>query len=56
MEDNPDRSWWHGLPFVTYAINTSVSRITRKTPYEVVFGQHPKTNELHILQQQVLQN
>ena len=47
MDSNGD-SWSKGLKFVIHTINTSVSRITSKSPYEVVFGQTPRS-DFHIL-------
>ena len=35
-----------GLKFVIHTINTSVSRITSKSPYEVVFGQTNDTSDV----------
>ncbi|XP_046581445.1 KRAB-A domain-containing protein 2-like [Haliotis rubra] len=58
MEENPDRGWVQGLLRVTYAINTSTSSTTRKSPYEVVFGQPPRTDcaVLEILDEQGIQD
>ncbi|XP_070180742.1 uncharacterized protein [Littorina saxatilis] len=44
MEANEDKGWTQGLLHITYAINTSVSETTGKSPYEVVFGQPPRTH------------
>lgn len=34
--------WSKGLKFVVHAINTSTTKATGKTPYELVFGQRPR--------------
>ena len=47
--DTNGESWSKGLRFVIHTINTSVSRITSKSPYEVVFGQTPHS-DFHILE------
>ncbi|XP_070206542.1 KRAB-A domain-containing protein 2-like [Littorina saxatilis] len=44
MEANEDKGWTQGLLHITYATNTSVSETTGKSPYEVVFGQPPRTH------------
>ena len=44
LEEHPDCGWVEGIKFVTYAINTSTSMTTKKSPYEVVFGQNPRSN------------
>ena len=33
-----------GLDYVIYAMNTSYCRVTKYTPYELVFGQKPRAN------------
>ena len=40
-DDYPWASW---LPKIQYNMNTEVAGGTKKTPYEVVFGQPPRTN------------
>ena len=47
--DTNGENWSKGLKFVIHTINTSVSRITSKSPYEVVFGQTPRS-DFHILE------
>ena len=44
LEENKDCGWALGLQHVMYSMNTSVSATTEKTPYEVVFGQAPRTS------------
>ena len=44
LEENKDSGWALGLQHVTYSMNSSVSATTGKTPYEVVFGQAPRTS------------
>ena len=44
LEENEDCGWVLGLQHVMYSMNTSVSATTGKTPYEVVFGQVPRTS------------
>lgn len=44
LEENEGKGWVAGLQHVTYAMNTSVSETTGKSPYEVVFGQSPRTH------------
>ncbi|CAF3410439.1 unnamed protein product [Rotaria socialis] len=39
MQHNHTDNWSKGLGPVVYAINTSVVKITNKTPYEVIFGE-----------------
>ncbi|XP_030010460.1 KRAB-A domain-containing protein 2-like [Sphaeramia orbicularis] len=58
LEENPDKGWSEGLQHVTYAINTSVSATTGKSPYAVVFGQSPRTHcaKLEILAEQGLEH
>ena len=36
-------SWASWLPKIQYNMNTEVAGGTKKTPYEVVFGQPPRT-------------
>ena len=47
--DTNGENWSKGLKFVIHTINTSVSRITSKSPYEVWFGQTPHS-DFHILE------
>ena len=53
MEENGD-SWSEGLKHVIFSMNTSTSATTTKTPYEVVFGQPPRSYqaEMEILANQ----
>ena len=41
---NNQKGWSSGLPIVVYGMNTSVSSTTEKTPYEIVFRQHPRSS------------
>ncbi|XP_035699879.1 KRAB-A domain-containing protein 2-like [Branchiostoma floridae] len=43
LEEHPDKGWAEGLQHVTYAMNTTVSTTTGRSPYTVVFGQSPHT-------------
>ena len=38
------KGWSSGLPIVVYGMNTSGSSTTEKTPYEIVFRQHPRSS------------
>ena len=42
--DSNGENWSKGLQFVVHAINTSEFATTRKTPFEVVFGQKPRSH------------
>ncbi|XP_070204838.1 uncharacterized protein [Littorina saxatilis] len=42
--DEHGSEWTKGLKFVVHAINTSISDTTGKSPYQLVFGQPPRTN------------
>lgn len=42
---NNSLDWPSGLGTVMFAINTSIAKSTNKTPFEVVFGQHPRTED-----------
>jgi hypothetical protein len=42
---NNSIDWPSGLVTVMFAINTSIAKSTNKTPFEVVFGQHPRTED-----------
>lgn len=44
MEDHSSNHWSLGLATVIYAINTRTTHTTKKTPYQLVFGQNPRTN------------
>lgn len=44
MEDHESTHWSLGLPSVIFRINTRTTHTTRKTPYQLVFGQNPRTN------------
>jgi hypothetical protein len=48
IQDNQKR-WSSGLPLVVYGMNTSVSSTTKTTPYEIVFGQHPRSSTAAVL-------
>ena len=37
--------WPSSLDPVMYAINTSIAKSINKTPFEIVFGQHPRTED-----------
>ncbi|CAG8625457.1 8383_t:CDS:2 [Paraglomus occultum] len=50
MESNKTLKWSNGLSTVTYTINTSVSRVTNTTPYELVFSQKVCT-DLNLVKQ-----
>ncbi|KAK7097700.1 hypothetical protein V1264_004638 [Littorina saxatilis] len=54
LEANEEKGWVAGLPHIVYAINTSISETTGKSPFEVVYGQPPRTHcaVLEILAQQ----
>ena len=43
IQDN-QKGWSSGLPIVVHGMNTSVSSTAKKTPYEIVFGQHPRSS------------
>ena len=42
--DSHGEEWSRGLQFVIHSINTSESATTKKTPFEVVFGQKPRSH------------
>ena len=44
MQRNRSTLWSQGLDHVIYAMNTSYCRVTKFTPYELVFGQKPRAN------------
>ena len=44
MQRNRSTLWSQGLDYVIYAMNTSYCRVTKYTPYELVFGQKPRAN------------
>ena len=44
LDENDGHTWDEGLPFITFAMNSSTSAATKCTPYEVVFGQTPRKN------------
>lgn len=59
MDDNSTEHWSQGLLTVIYAINTRTTHTTKKSPYELVFGQTPRSNlhywkDLHDLASQDL--
>lgn len=47
MDDHSTNHWSEGLSSVIFAINTRMSHITKKTPYQLVFGQEPRANIHH---------
>ncbi|CAF5031553.1 unnamed protein product, partial [Rotaria sp. Silwood1] len=44
MSTNNSSSWSNGLLPVVYGINTRMSTVTKTTPYEVMFGQTPRSD------------
>ncbi|CAF0963106.1 unnamed protein product [Didymodactylos carnosus] len=44
MQSNNTIEWAKGLKPVVYSINTSCAQTTKKPPYEVVFGQKPRSD------------
>ena len=52
MEANNSTKWSFGLRFVLWAMNTTICRATGQPPYQLVFGNKPKSNLgfLHALQ------
>ena len=44
MDDHSSNHWSLGLLSVNFHINTRTTHTTKKTPYQLVFGQHPRTN------------
>lgn len=44
MEDHSTNHWAEGLASVIFSINTRTAFSTKKTPYELVFGQDIRTN------------
>ena len=44
MDDKSTNHWSEGLSTVIYQINTRTTHTTKKTPYELAFGQKPKSN------------
>lgn len=47
MDDHSTHHWSQGLPSVIYAINNRTTHTTKKTPYQLVFGQEPKTDMVY---------
>ncbi len=45
LDTNATTDWPSGLGPVMFAINTSIARTINKTPFEVVFGQKPRTDD-----------
>jgi len=45
LDTNNTTDWPSGLGPTMFAINTSVSRTIKKTPFEIVFGQQPRTDD-----------
>ena len=44
MDNHETAHWSEGLPPVIFAINTRTTATTKKTPYQLVFGQDPRAN------------
>jgi hypothetical protein len=44
MDDHSTHHWSEGLAPVIHAINTRTTHTTKKSPYQLVFGQQPRTN------------
>ncbi|CAF1430049.1 unnamed protein product, partial [Didymodactylos carnosus] len=44
MQSNNTTEWAKGLKPVIYSINTKCAQTTKKSPYEVVFGQKPRSD------------
>ena len=44
MAMNSSSHWFDGLLPVVYDINTRLSTVTKTTPYQVMFGQEPRSN------------
>ena len=43
--DNHETTYWsEGLPPIIFAINTRTTATTKKTPYQLVFGQDPRAD------------
>ena len=47
MDDHATTHWSEGLQPVIFSINTRTTYITKKTPYELVFGQDPRADSHH---------
>ncbi|CAF4697586.1 unnamed protein product, partial [Didymodactylos carnosus] len=45
MSDENSSHWSEGLLPVVYGINTRMSSTTKCTPYEVMFGQRPRSDQ-----------
>ena len=45
LNANNTLDWPSSLGPVMYAINTSIAKSINKTPFEIVFGQHPRTED-----------
>jgi hypothetical protein len=45
MDTNHSTNWPSGLGPVMFAINTSVAKATKQTPFEIVFGQQPRSDD-----------
>ncbi|CAF2918564.1 unnamed protein product [Rotaria sp. Silwood2] len=45
LNANNTLDWPSSLGPVMFAINTSIAKIINKTPFEIVFGQHPRTED-----------
>ncbi|CAF4388668.1 unnamed protein product [Rotaria magnacalcarata] len=45
LDTNVTTDWPSGLGPVMYAVNTSVARTINQTPFQVVFGQQPRTDD-----------
>jgi hypothetical protein len=44
MDDHSTHHWSEGLSPVIFAINTRTTHTTKKTPFELVFGQQPRSD------------
>ncbi|CAF4957059.1 unnamed protein product, partial [Rotaria socialis] len=45
LDTNVTNDWPSGLGPIMFSINTSVARTINPTPFEVVFGQQPRTDD-----------
>jgi hypothetical protein len=45
MEDQSTNHWTEGLASVIFSINTRTTFSTKKTPYQLVFGQDTRANK-----------
>ena len=47
MDDHETTHWSKGLPSVIFSINTRTTATTKRTPFQLVFGQDPRTDYHH---------